>query len=287
MSDQPLPPNENPSPTPPTGESRRPSPVIVHLGPFGPASVNMSMPNPGPGQAQIPHRQGPMAFTFPTPGSDPSTPTPAPAAVPDQGLLAPFPIMSWQSPQIPSFFIRTPDGSLMPRFTPIPNPISGMDQPNNTTSMFPLGAPLGQIPSVGIRPANNPFTNTNTPFIQFQPPFTFIVQMAHREPQPDPAKAAELLRSLPNVSRVLLDRIDRIAVAEGDQMEEEGEEKGWKCGICLEGVQGDAGETGVKALPCNHLFHEDCLQPWFTTKNTWCVLFFNSLHLNDWLTGDR
>lgn len=28
-------------------------------------------------------------------------------------------------------------------------------------------------------------------------------------------------------------------------------------------------KTDIKALPCNHFFHKDCLEPWFATKHTW------------------
>jgi hypothetical protein len=81
------------------------------------------------------------------------------------------------------------------------------------------------------------------------------------EPQPDPVKAAELLRSLPTLDEGMLKRVDRIHAAEGGDEEN----KGWKCAVCLEGADGD----DVKALPCNHLFHQTCLEPWFTTRHTW------------------
>ena len=89
-----------------------------------------------------------------------------------------------------------------------------------------------------------------------------------REVQPDPAKAAELLASLPTVTRGLLRRVSRIVAAEEAEAGGEGE-SGWTCGICLDGVDEAETETHVKALPCNHLFHQHCLEPWFTTNHTW------------------
>ena len=90
-----------------------------------------------------------------------------------------------------------------------------------------------------------------------------------RERRPDPEAAAELLRSLPTVEKGLFRRVERVIIAEQVQDGDDGEEKGWKCGICLEGVEEGAKETGVKVLQCNHLFHGDCLEPWLTTNHTW------------------
>ena len=106
--------------------------------------------------------------------------------------------------------------------------------------------------------------------------FGFFMQVpffGHQEPRADPEAAAELLRSLPDVPLGLFSRVQRIVVAE--QAHEGGvddeEELGWRCGVCLDGLDDglrEKGETGVKCLPCNHLFHEACLSPWFQTNHT-------------------
>lgn len=85
--------------------------------------------------------------------------------------------------------------------------------------------------------------------------------------RPDPAKAAELIRALPTVDKALMDRVDRVVSA----ADEDEDESGWKCSICLEGaeVAPAEGSTAIKATPCHHLFHSGCLEPWFRTRTSW------------------
>jgi hypothetical protein len=41
---------------------------------------------------------------------------------------------------------------------------------------------------------------------------------------------------------------------------------GLECAICLAEFQ--AGEHGVVSLKCGHVFHRECLQPWFQAHHT-------------------
>ncbi|KAK7342407.1 hypothetical protein VNO80_25358 [Phaseolus coccineus] len=47
------------------------------------------------------------------------------------------------------------------------------------------------------------------------------------------------------------------------EKEKEKDEDGKRCAICLEDFK--SGEE-VRLTPCNHMFHEDCIVPWLTTK---------------------
>jgi hypothetical protein len=137
-----------------------------------------------------------------------------------------------------------------------------------------LGAPGGGGPGrPGIGPNGRPMQQTMV-FVFGPEDFGFNVPLFNQAvPVPDPAKAAELLAALPTIGRPLLRRVDKIITAEDANSSKEEEERGWRCGICLEGLDVDADEPAsahpVKGLPCNHLFHEECLQPWFTSHFTW------------------
>ncbi|BEJ15250.1 hypothetical protein CspHIS471_0410170 [Cutaneotrichosporon sp. HIS471] len=127
-----------------------------------------------------------------------------------------------------------------------------------TRSIFFIVGPDGTM-----RRGDGAVDDTAPQLFPFPFPFAFPFQAG--PPPPDPAKAAELLNSLPTVGRALLKRVDKVVAAEGQR--DDGDSSGWQCGVCLEGI--DVGET-VKALPCNHLFHEACLQPWFTNHHHNC-----------------
>lgn len=139
-----------------------------------------------------------------------------------------------------------------------PNPQPDQQREGPTRSIFFIVGPDGTM-----RRGDGAVDDAATPLFPFPFPFAFPFQPG--PPPPDPAKAAELLNSLPTVGRALLKRVDKVVAAEGQR--DDGDNSGWQCGICLEGS--DVGET-VKALPCNHLFHESCLQPWFTNHHHNC-----------------
>jgi hypothetical protein len=200
--------------------------------------------------------------------SEPQTTLPQP--VPDAGL----PRIHWTT-RVPTFFVMGPGGGLIPHFAPT------TASPNNSTEQVSatptLGAPSDRQDMDSPAPTAH---SGNAQLAQPRPtsipagippffPFFFQNMFGPRERQPDPEAAAELLRSLPTVEKGLFKRVNRVIVAEQVQDEDTAEEKGWRCGICLEGVEDGAKETGVKVLPCNHLFHGDCLEPWLTTNYTW------------------
>ncbi|CAK9786742.1 hypothetical protein CC85DRAFT_289483 [Cutaneotrichosporon oleaginosum] len=148
-----------------------------------------------------------------------------------------------------------PDPAVPP---PGPNPQPANQERDGTRSIFFIVGPDGTM-----RRGDGAADAAAAPPFPF--PFPFAFPFRPGPPPPDPAKAAELLNSLPTVGRALLKRVDKVVAAEGRR--DDGDASGWQCGICLEGI--DLGET-VKALPCNHLFHETCLKPWFTNHHHTC-----------------
>jgi len=150
-----------------------------------------------------------------------------------------------------AFFIIGPDGQLVPQ-------------------AGPGGGAGGGAGGGGGGNGNNGAGGGTNFWFPFTLPFVFAQP---GPPAPDPAKAAELLASLPTIGRALLRRVDKIITAEDAFGGKEYDDRGWRCGICLEGLDLDTTDPDkphpVKGLPCNHLFHEECLQPWFTSHHTW------------------
>ena len=172
----------------------------------------------------------------------------------------------WQS-AASSFFIFANSPESLAQFglpaSPRPrssNPDTNADQqPSGNDAPAPQPGNTPPPPLANIPPGVAPFLSFLMPIGIFGPPPN----------RPDPAAAAELVRSLPTVSPELLKRIQRITIAEQVQDGEDEDNRGWKCAVCLEGIDPDEKETGVKALPCNHLFHAACIEPWFTSHHTW------------------
>lgn len=182
------------------------------------------------------------------------------AAAPNGGQhpeAAAAPLIPADSPRAGA---RAPEEQANEAHNPPPTTNQNRNDPGANRSVFFFVGPDGMLhrgDAANVDDAAPP------PF-PFAFPFPFPFQAG--PPPPDPAKAAELLNSLPTVGRALLKRVDKIVAAE-DAQRGDSDSSGWQCGICLEGL--DVGET-VKALPCNHLFHEACLQPWFTNHHhTW------------------
>lgn len=188
-------------------------------------------PEPAPNAEQRPEAAG-ASPTPPAPGPEGQNQNPNPAQNQEGGRQGAGASAGGQGdgPARSIFFIVGPDGNLLRR--------GGENVDDAPPAPFPF-----------------PFTFPFNPF-----------GFAPGPPPPDPAKAAELLNSLPTVGRALLKRVDKIVAAE-DAQRGDSDSSGWQCGICLEGLE--VGTT-VKALPCNHLFHETCLQPWFTNHHHTC-----------------
>ena len=204
-----------------------------------------------------------------TPAQETTTPNNPDATAPPPGDEN-QPRIPWHGP-IPSFFVMGSNGSLMPHFHAGPRPMPTGPPPMDRDSPSPAPSAVPPPPPQSFPfPGFTPMPSVPNPF------FSFLFASGSRPNRPDPEAAAELLRSLPTVSRGLFRRVENVIKAEQDKDVEEEENRGWRCGICLEGVEEDVKETGVTVLPCNHLFHRDCLEPWFRTKHTWCVFRISS-----------
>jgi len=183
--------------------------------------------------------------------------------------------------------------SEMPQFIPIPRTRPAFPDPREMIPPF-FGATGIPGPSNGAPGAGEGEGQHEIMFFPIGYTFFPVSGPTH----PGPEKAAELVKVLSNVDIETMEALDlKIRTEEKGQNQDE---LGWKCGICLQGLEDedkpaavdsqnqaeiDKSEvvndreevpdqtkkitTGVKTTPCNHLFHGDCLQPWFERHLSW------------------
>ena len=125
--------------------------------------------------------------------------------------------------------------------------------------------------------------------------FTFGAPLEEKE---DPERARKLIEGLEKVPVGLVRRLERVGKGTGGMGEEQGKGGDAGCAVCWERLlenegdirkedddekmvvdtEGDEATTSSKepqptivALPCAHVFHADCLIPWFSRpKHTTC-----------------
>lgn len=184
--------------------------------------------------------------------------------------------------------------SEMPQFIPIPRTRPAFPDPREMIPPF-FGAAGIPGPSTGAAGGGEGEGQHEIMFFPIGYTFFPVSGPTH----PGPAKAAELVKVLSNVDIETMEALDlKIRTEEKGQNQDE---LGWKCGICLQGLEdedkpaavdtqtetevgrpevsnNDQGipdqterkeATGVKTTPCNHLFHGECLQPWFERHLSW------------------
>lgn len=152
-----------------------------------------------------------------------------------------------------------------------PNPANGNGEMGERSSL------LERIEELHSR---NPYGEQG----HFPPPFTITINFPiagglHHEKKPDPARAERILVALPKLHKGVTRRMSRVGVET-------------TCGVCLDSLNAKAqlqksenaseeGETSssstpnlspeeeakredeIVALPCSHVFHSNCLRPWF------------------------
>lgn len=215
-SGSPLPPNDSTElPQPAARPQSPPIQTMSFFVPFGPpGNAGPSSAVDGPGEQDRPgimwrvemrEEGGGPSLDGSAPRNGPIEPMTETAAnisrytEESAGSTAPTPHI----PRVPPFFFVTPNGGAHPQFIPIPHP-QDQAQPGNPTHH------LRPLPHTGPDQGHAPPWVT---YGQSHPLFSFFLPVSS-EPQPDPAKAAELIRSLPTVGKSLLKRVDRIIAAE-------------------------------------------------------------------------
>lgn len=206
---------------------------------------------------------------------------------PQFGPFGPTPQVQAQSPFVTALELFGP-----PQLAQQPQPQPQSQPPQPATNAAPprpspspaVGAPPAETANGGLLSITTHSFSSNGPLPwPIREGYIIVHTGVPADPAPDPDGAEELLRSLPNIYRRTLRRIDRVlaalhsrsqkpsGAARDEESDNENERKGWECSICLEGVEDwrSSEALGVKALPCNHFFHGECLRGWFVTKHTW------------------
>jgi hypothetical protein len=92
-------------------------------------------------------------------------------------------------------------------------------------------------------------------------PITEIGESSHLESDSDDI----IVQARPSTSRSEYDEEYRTTLVPPEIAEEPGD----VCAVCLDSIEP---EHDIRALGCNHVFHDECITPWLTTRRACCPL---------------